>query len=150
MQFKLVKVTPRSEVVSLSRPWGGEKVRGREGGKSAPSCRGVMVATDEVPEACPGVESENAGKMSACAGCPNQANCASGEAAKPDPAIEQIKQRLEVGSHRQMCNPAHLIIWPDLDCFRGARGRNKEEMQSRAHSRCCGCEGDYFVLSVCV
>jgi hypothetical protein len=106
-----------------------------------------MVATDEVPEACPGVESENAGKMSACAGCPNQANCASGEAAKPDPAIEQIKQRLEVGSHRRMCNPAHLIAWPGLDCFAGARV-NKEEMQSRAsHGRCgCGCERDHFIL----
>eukprot|EP01068_Selenidium_serpulae_P002645 Selendium_serpulae@DN2592_c0_g1_i2.p2 len=31
-----------------------------------------------IPEACPGLESEAAGKGAACAGCPNQAACASG------------------------------------------------------------------------
>ena len=34
---------------------------------------------------CPGVESEDAGKGDACAGCPNQNVCASGEARKEDP-----------------------------------------------------------------
>lgn len=43
---------------------------------------------------CPGVESENAGKASACAGCPNQTVCSSGEANQPDPGIQLVKDRL--------------------------------------------------------
>lgn len=33
---------------------------------------------------CPGTQSEDAGKVSACAGCPNQNICASGVAKGPD------------------------------------------------------------------
>lgn len=33
---------------------------------------------------CPGTQSESAGKVSACQGCPNQAICASGAARGPD------------------------------------------------------------------
>ncbi|XP_072385294.1 cytosolic Fe-S cluster assembly factor Nubp1 homolog [Diabrotica undecimpunctata] len=47
-----------------------------------------------VPEHCPGVESENAGKASACAGCPNQNICASSDPKKPDPGIDLVKERL--------------------------------------------------------
>jgi Mrp family chromosome partitioning ATPase len=39
---------------------------------------------------CPGVESNKAGKEDACAGCPNQNICASGEANKEDPAIAEV------------------------------------------------------------
>ncbi|XP_057329431.1 cytosolic Fe-S cluster assembly factor NUBP1 homolog [Microplitis mediator] len=48
----------------------------------------------DAPEHCPGTESDNAGKVSACAGCPNQNICASGETKQPDPGIELVKQRL--------------------------------------------------------
>ena len=41
-----------------------------------------------------------AGKASACAGCPNQQLCASGEAAKPDPAVAVIAQRLANVKHK--------------------------------------------------
>lgn len=34
---------------------------------------------ENAPEHCPGTESDQAGKTSACAGCPNQTICASGE-----------------------------------------------------------------------
>ena len=34
---------------------------------------------DNAPEHCPGTESDQAGKSSACAGCPNQNVCASGK-----------------------------------------------------------------------
>lgn len=44
---------------------------------------------------CPGTENENAGKVSACAGCPNQQICASGAARGPDPAVQIIKDRLD-------------------------------------------------------
>ncbi|XP_023020089.2 NUBP iron-sulfur cluster assembly factor 1 [Leptinotarsa decemlineata] len=47
----------------------------------------------EAPEHCPGTESENAGKASACAGCPNQSICAEGPKA-PDPGIKKVKDRL--------------------------------------------------------
>ena len=36
---------------------------------------------------CPGTESENAGKSSACQGCPNQQICASSKPKGPDPGI---------------------------------------------------------------
>ncbi|XP_023288786.1 cytosolic Fe-S cluster assembly factor NUBP1 homolog isoform X2 [Orussus abietinus] len=48
----------------------------------------------EAPEHCPGTQSQNAGKASACAGCPNQGICASGESKQVDPGIELVKQRL--------------------------------------------------------
>lgn len=44
---------------------------------------------------CPGTESEDAGKASACAGCPNQRICASGETKGPDPGIQYVQERLE-------------------------------------------------------
>uniref|UniRef100_A0A8C4Q0E2 NUBP iron-sulfur cluster assembly factor 1, cytosolic n=1 Tax=Eptatretus burgeri TaxID=7764 RepID=A0A8C4Q0E2_EPTBU len=46
-------------------------------------------------EGCPGICTEQAGKASPCQGCPNQASCASGQTQGPDPAVEQIKERLD-------------------------------------------------------
>lgn len=40
---------------------------------------------ENAPEHCPGVQNEMAGKADACAGCPNQSICASGEARKENP-----------------------------------------------------------------
>jgi hypothetical protein len=40
----------------------------------------------EINEECVGPSSELAGKVSSCAGCPNQSSCASGAAAAPDPS----------------------------------------------------------------
>jgi Mrp family chromosome partitioning ATPase len=51
-------------------------------------------------EECPGVNSKNAGKSSSCEGCPNQAKCASGEAAAPDPAVEIVASRLKNVKHK--------------------------------------------------
>jgi len=48
----------------------------------------------DIPEHCPGTESESAGKESACQGCPNQNVCASGQTKLPDPAIDVIAARL--------------------------------------------------------
>ncbi len=65
-----------------------------------------MDQTNTVPEDandhCPGVGSNNAGKDSACAGCPNQNVCASGEAAKEDPALDEVAERL--------ANVKHIIL----------------------------------------
>ncbi|KAF6001894.1 hypothetical protein CCYA_CCYA12G3391 [Cyanidiococcus yangmingshanensis] len=47
-----------------------------------------------IPPACPGTASEQAGKASACYGCPNQLRCASGEGVKADPDREAIQTRL--------------------------------------------------------
>ncbi|KAL4713097.1 hypothetical protein ACJJTC_004483 [Scirpophaga incertulas] len=55
---------------------------------------------ENAPQHCPGTASENAGKVSACAGCPNQNLCASGAASAPDPAIEIIKNRLANVKHK--------------------------------------------------
>jgi hypothetical protein len=46
---------------------------------------------ENAPEHCPGVKSEDAGKADACAGCPNQNVCASGEARKEDPVVEEVR-----------------------------------------------------------
>ena len=50
--------------------------------------------TNTHPTDCPGTSSDAAGKAAACAGCPNQAVCASGQPKAPDPDIEAISQRL--------------------------------------------------------
>jgi len=55
---------------------------------------------DNAPEHCPGVQSEDAGKADACAGCPNQALCSSGEAKKEDPFPSEIKRKLEGVRHK--------------------------------------------------
>ncbi|CAH1272959.1 NUBP1 [Branchiostoma lanceolatum] len=49
---------------------------------------------------CPGTDSEDAGKTSACQGCPNQAVCASALPKAPDPAVEEIRERLSSVKHK--------------------------------------------------
>ncbi|KAK6852729.1 cytosolic Fe-S cluster assembly factor nbp35 [Apiospora arundinis] len=51
------------------------------------------------PEHCPGPESEQAGKADNCAGCPNQAICASAPKG-PDPDIPIISARLSGIKHK--------------------------------------------------
>lgn len=51
------------------------------------------------PEHCPGPESQTAGKADSCAGCPNQAICASAPKG-PDPDIPLISARLENVKHK--------------------------------------------------
>ena len=48
---------------------------------------------ENAPDHCPGPSSEDAGKLSSCAGCPNQSICAS---SKPgvDPALAIIHERM--------------------------------------------------------
>ncbi|KAI1883970.1 hypothetical protein AGOR_G00221570 [Albula goreensis] len=55
---------------------------------------------DNAPEHCPGTTSEQAGKTSACQGCPNQKICSSGAARAPDPAIEEIKEKMATVKHK--------------------------------------------------
>lgn len=54
----------------------------------------------DAPEHCPGTESEDAGKASSCAGCPNQAVCASGQARGPDPDVAKVAERLAGVKHK--------------------------------------------------
>ncbi|XP_041364586.1 cytosolic Fe-S cluster assembly factor nubp1-B-like [Gigantopelta aegis] len=51
------------------------------------------------PQSCPGTSSKDAGKASACGGCPNQSIC-SIAAPGPDPAILQIKEKLSTVKHK--------------------------------------------------
>lgn len=51
-------------------------------------------------EGCVGPASEAAGKASACAGCPNQAKCASGEAREVDPALAQVQDKMAGVKHK--------------------------------------------------
>mmetsp|Transcript_4093 Transcript_4093/g.8833 ORF Transcript_4093/g.8833 Transcript_4093/m.8833 type:complete len:374 (-) Transcript_4093:170-1291(-) len=55
------------------------------GGDAAPS---------DANDGCVGPTSEQAGKASACAGCPNQSACASGEMRKPNPEAQAIKDKM--------------------------------------------------------
>jgi hypothetical protein len=54
---------------------------------------------ENAPESCPGTGSERAGKTNACAGCPNQKECSTGEK-KIDPDIELIRDRLASVKHK--------------------------------------------------
>ncbi|CEG36757.1 nucleotide-binding protein 1 [Plasmopara halstedii] len=51
-------------------------------------------------EQCVGPQSELAGKVDGCSGCPNQSVCASGAARQPDPAVSDVKQRLKSVKHK--------------------------------------------------
>ncbi|KAJ3298158.1 Cytosolic Fe-S cluster assembly factor nubp1 [Borealophlyctis nickersoniae] len=54
---------------------------------------------EDAPEHCPGTESELAGKADSCAGCPNQAICASTPKVV-DPAIPLINERMANVKHK--------------------------------------------------
>lgn len=51
-------------------------------------------------EHCPGVQSTEAGKSTACDGCPNQKICASGQANVEDPDIKGIRARMAQIKHK--------------------------------------------------
>jgi hypothetical protein len=69
----------------------------------------VGTAPDNANEGCVGPQSDSAGKASACAGCPNQAVCASGAAKAPDPAAGQVRA----------CHTAAMIVWHNfVSCFK--------------------------------
>ncbi|CAL7933678.1 unnamed protein product [Xylocopa violacea] len=54
----------------------------------------------DAPQHCPGTTSEDAGKASMCAGCPNQTICMSGVTKQVDPNISLIKERLAAVKNR--------------------------------------------------
>ncbi|CAK0763003.1 cytosolic Fe-S cluster assembly factor nbp35 [Coccomyxa viridis] len=54
---------------------------------------------DNANEHCPGTESEQAGQAASCAGCPNQAACASAPKGA-DPEIAEIEERLRSVRHK--------------------------------------------------
>ena len=54
--------------------------------------------SSDVPQDCPGTEAPDAGRRDTCAGCPNQAICAS-KPKGPDPELEVIARRLEKVKH---------------------------------------------------
>lgn len=55
-------------------------------------------AAPPCPADCPGTQSEEAGKAAACAGCPNQAACATAPKG-PDPDLAAIAERLAPVKH---------------------------------------------------
>ncbi|VDP95858.1 unnamed protein product [Echinostoma caproni] len=98
----------------------------------------------DAPGHCPGPQSDSAGKASACAGCPNQSACASGQAKLPlalrEPeVIAAIRRRLGRVQHRLLilsgkggvgkssvsvclarglCRRTHTSSGTPEDCFR--------------------------------
>ncbi|XP_034613148.1 cytosolic Fe-S cluster assembly factor nubp1-A-like isoform X1 [Trachemys scripta elegans] len=52
------------------------------------------------PHGCPGTSSARAGRAAACQGCPSQGLCAAGGPAAPDPAIEEIKEKMKIVKHK--------------------------------------------------
>lgn len=52
------------------------------------------------PHGCPGADSAQAGRGASCQGCPNQKLCASGAGAAPDPAVEEIREKMKTVRHR--------------------------------------------------
>lgn len=60
----------------------------------------MSTVPENAPEHCPGTESEDAGKASACQGCPNQSECASSLPKGPDPAVEEVRLRMASVKHK--------------------------------------------------
>jgi hypothetical protein len=58
------------------------------------------VIPEDANEGCVGPQSEQAGKTSGCAGCPNQGACSSGEAKAVDPAIAFVNDRMALIKHK--------------------------------------------------
>ncbi|EOQ99817.1 hypothetical protein E3P92_02013 [Wallemia ichthyophaga] len=56
---------------------------------------------DNAPEHCPGTESTDAGKASACEGCPNQTTCQTAPKG-PDPDLPIIRSRMAAIQHKIM------------------------------------------------
>lgn len=54
----------------------------------------------DAPEHCPGTQSEDAGKVSACDGCPNQKICSTSTITGPDPDVEEVKLKLASVKHK--------------------------------------------------
>jgi len=55
---------------------------------------------ENAPEHCPGTKSDDAGKASACKGCPNQNICSSGLPKGPDPDVAIIRENLNTVRHK--------------------------------------------------
>lgn len=55
---------------------------------------------EEAPHGCPGADSAQAGRGASCQGCPNQRLCASGAGAAPDPAVEEIREKMKTVRHK--------------------------------------------------
>src|SRR5262245_4042996 len=61
----------------------------------------MAAEASKIPSQCPGVGSEKAGVSAPCHGCPNQLICAAGAGKSvPDPAIEEIRQRMLSVKHK--------------------------------------------------
>lgn len=56
--------------------------------------------SNKVNEDCVGPSSENAGKVSSCAGCPNQNVCASGKGKEVDPSTKLVADRMSSIKHK--------------------------------------------------
>ncbi|KAL5013418.1 hypothetical protein ScPMuIL_007688 [Solemya velum] len=63
------------------------------------SRKNMATIPENAPEHCPGTESAEAGKASACQGCPSRDICSSISKA-PDPDVDRIKQRLSNIKHK--------------------------------------------------
>ncbi|KAH3871208.1 hypothetical protein DPMN_034402, partial [Dreissena polymorpha] len=59
----------------------------------------MATVPENAPTHCPGTESEDAGKASACQGCPNQKTC-SVLPKGPDPAIAEISAKFTTIKHK--------------------------------------------------
>ena len=53
-----------------------------------------MSQIQDINEKCVGPSSEQAGKVSSCAGCPNQSACSSGASKQVDPNASIIDERI--------------------------------------------------------
>ncbi|CDW77673.1 cytosolic fe-s cluster assembly factor nubp1 [Stylonychia lemnae] len=62
--------------------------------ENIPESNQIIFKILDANENCPGVGTQSAGKSEACAGCPNQTICSTGEAQKEDPALEEIAEKL--------------------------------------------------------
>eukprot|EP00941_MAST-03F_sp_MAST-3F-sp1_P005634 g5634.t1 len=87
---------------------------------------------------CVGAQSEEAGKASACAGCPNQQLCASGAPKQEDPAFQRARDRL--------ANVKHKIV---VLSGKGGVGKSTVSTQLAFHLAAMGKQVGLLDIDIC-
>ena len=128
---------PPRAAVGLKRLRGGAQEAGASAGESEEldECGDESESDDPVghvpenaPASCPGTEAVDAGKSSACAGCPNQAKCSSGKGAE----VRFARVQLHAGAHCCTCTHAYAhehVCQRTMSCL-----HNTHPTRSRAHT----------------
>ncbi|XP_034613149.1 cytosolic Fe-S cluster assembly factor NUBP1-like isoform X2 [Trachemys scripta elegans] len=89
------------------------------------------------PHGCPGTSSARAGRAAACQGCPSQGLCAAGGPAAPDPAIEEIKEKMKIVKHKILVLSGKGGVGKSTFSAHLAHGLAKDETKQYVEENLC-------------